>query len=64
MISTTLRSSNTEMKKQLIDYTNEELISYLDINTKTSLPVLTGILSEILRRMNENKPLLPKDEED
>ena len=43
----------------LKDYTNEELLEYLENNTTTELGCLSGLLSEILRRMNEISPLLP-----
>lgn len=46
--------------KSLRDFTNEELIEYLSLNQVTDLRKLSGIMSEILRRMNEKSPLLPK----
>jgi hypothetical protein len=44
--------------KSLKDYTNEELISYLNNNEMVDLSMMAGILSEILKRMNKNKMLL------
>lgn len=54
----------TSRYKSLRDYTNEELISYLNNNMTTDLSMMSGLLSEILRRMNEQKPLLPEKNED
>lgn len=50
--------------KDLKDYTNAELISYLDNNTTVDLSMMAGLLSEVLRRMNKIKPLLPEEEKD
>lgn len=50
--------------KGLPDYTNEELIYYINNNMTVDLSMMAGILSEILRRMNEKKPLLPPDDTD
>jgi len=50
--------------KSLKDYTNEELIGYLNNNITIDLSKMTGILSEILRRMNERSSLLPEDKQD
>lgn len=50
--------------KSLRDYTNEELISYLDRNESTDLTMMSGLLSEILRRMNEKTPILPIEKTD
>lgn len=44
--------------KSLKDYSDEELIWFLDHNTQIDLQKLSGITSEILRRMNHVKPLL------
>lgn len=49
--------------KSLKEYTNEELILFLNRNEVTELSRMAGIVSEILRRMNEIKPLLPKEVE-
>jgi len=50
--------------RSLPDYTNEELIGYLNNNMTTDLSMMAGLLSEILRRMNERSPLLPEDNQD
>jgi len=47
----------------LREYTNAELIELLQHNNTLELRCLSGILSEILRRMNEISPLLPLKEE-
>lgn len=60
------RSLPTEGDKRyrsLHDYTDEELISYLNNNMTTDLSMMSGLLSEILRRMNEKSPILPKKED-
>ncbi len=57
--SLALRREDKEYRS-LRDYTDEELISYLENNMVTDLTMLIGLLSEILRRMNEKTPLLPK----
>lgn len=49
--------------KSLRDYTDDELIAYLDKNMTTDLSKMSGLVSEILRRMNERNSLLPKKEE-
>lgn len=49
--------------KSLKEYTNEELILFLNRNQVTCLSELSGIVSEILRRMNEIKPLFPNEKE-
>lgn len=46
--------------KNLKDYSNEELIWFLENNTRTCLSMMSGITSEILRRMNKEYPILPK----
>ncbi len=47
--------------KSLRDIDNKDLIEYLDDNdTLSSIPLIC-ICSEILRRMNEIKPLFDKD---
>ena len=48
--------------KCLRDFTNEELIVFLNANESTDFMYLTGITSEILRRMNEKRPLFPKED--
>ena len=48
-------------RKSLKDYTNEELITFLDNNECVELNMLTGFVAEILRRMNEETPLLKDD---
>ncbi len=50
--------------RSLRDFTNEELISCLNNNETTDLSKMTGLLSEILRRMNERQPLFPKGSND
>lgn len=50
------------MRNTLRDFTNEELLECLEKNQTMELSRLPGICSEILRRMNQQKPLL-KDEE-
>lgn len=50
--------------KSLPDYTNEELMFYINNNMTVDLSMMAGILSEILRRMNQIKPLLPEEEKD
>lgn len=50
--------------RSLRDYTNEELISYLNNNMTTDLQMMAGLMSEILRRMNEKSPLLTSEDED
>ena len=49
--------------KSLRDYSNNELINLLNENEKEELIKMAGVVSEILRRMNEVRPLLQKDEE-
>ncbi len=44
----------------LTDFTDKELIRFLDNNETISLKYLGAICSEILRRMNNNKDLLPE----
>ena len=53
-----------ENYKSLRDYTDDELISYLDKNMTTDLHKMSGFVSEILRRMNERNSLLPKKQEE
>lgn len=43
--------------KLLNEYTNEELIGILDNNNKEQMSELGAICSEILRRLNDIKPL-------
>lgn len=50
--------------KSLKDYKNEELIEYLNNNQVIDLMEMSGIMSEILRRMNRIRPLFPKDDTD
>lgn len=50
--------------KSLRNYTNAELMSYLRDNECTDLSMMSGLLSEILRRMNEIKPLLDEENQD
>lgn len=47
-------------RKNLSEYTNEELIFILDNNEKIELRELAGIVSEVLRRMNQQKPIFEK----
>jgi len=49
--------------KSLRDFTNDELLKYLEYNEKLDLLVLSGIVSEILRRMNEKEKLLEVENE-
>lgn len=44
--------------KSLKSYTDEELIEALQVNESIEMIRLAGLCSEILRRMNEIKPLL------
>jgi hypothetical protein len=48
-------------RKRLRDYTNEELIEIINDNENVDLYTVSGYLSEILRRMNENSPIFPKE---
>lgn len=41
--------------KPLKDHTDEELYEFLDNNQSTTLQILSGICSEILRRMIRGK---------
>lgn len=50
--------------RSLKDYTNDELIYFINCNESTDLHMMSGILSEILRRMNEKKPLLNEENKD
>lgn len=54
----TVSSEEKKEFKSLRDYTNKELLSHLDRNNTTNLQLLAGFISEILRRMNDIKPLL------
>lgn len=47
--------------KSLKEYTNDELILFLQRNELIELNKIGAIVSEILRRMNEKKPLLPEE---
>jgi len=49
--------------KSLRDFTDEELIYYINNNETTDFSRLTGAMSEILRRMNEKNPILPKKDQ-
>lgn len=51
------------MSKKVRDFTNEELIFYLNRNEDIRPSYLIEIISEILRRMDEKTPLLPEEEE-
>lgn len=57
-LKTCLPREGEKNYKSLRDYTNEELIYCLDNNLSTDLFKLSGVMSEILRRMNERSPLL------
>lgn len=48
--------------KSLRDYKNSELLEILQKNEVTDLQKLSGICSEILRRINEKFPLLEEDQ--
>jgi hypothetical protein len=48
------------MPKPLKDYTNEELVAYIYNNEVCEMSRLAAVCSEILRRMNEQSPLLKK----
>ncbi len=50
---------STRRKDSLKDYTNQELINYINNNDINDLTMMSGITSEILRRMNDISPLLP-----
>jgi hypothetical protein len=49
--------------KSLKEYSNEDLINFLENNENMDVHALAGIASEILRRMNLKRPLF-SDEED
>lgn len=51
-------------KIKLADFTDDELITFLDNNHAIDLRLLSGICSEVLRRMNKIKRLLPEDGKD
>lgn len=51
------------MSKKVRDFTNEELIFYLNRNEDIRPSYLIEVISEILRRMDEKTPLLPEEEE-
>jgi hypothetical protein len=55
--------NNKNKRKPLSEYSNDELIQFIETNCSRDLQELSGICSEILKRMNKIKPLLPKDEE-
>lgn len=59
-----LSRDGTQGYKSLKDYTNVELISYLDNNMNVDLSMMARLLSEILRRMNEIESLLPEKQQD
>ena len=46
--------------KPLKDFTDEELIFVIENNETIQIQLLAPICSEILRRMNNNKALLPE----
>lgn len=48
--------------KNLKDYSDEELMWFLDHNITVDLHRLSGITSEILRRMNKQSPILKNTE--
>lgn len=50
------------MSMSLRDLTNEQLISYLNKNETLRRSYLLEVIAETLRRMNENEPLLPKED--
>lgn len=49
--------------KRLTDFSDQELLDLLKKNGEEDLRFMAGICSEILRRMNELKPLLEKNKE-
>ena len=49
-----------QYKQSLKDYTDKELIDILNMNESMEGSKLTYFCSEILRRMNNNKDLLPE----
>lgn len=51
------------MSKKVRDFTNEELIFYLNRNEDIRPSYMIEIISEILRRMDEKTPLLPEEDE-
>lgn len=50
-------------RKQLKDYSDEELYAFLEINEKIDLKELAGICSEILKRQIKGKFKLNSSEE-
>jgi hypothetical protein len=58
MFSRMMPSKGDPDYKSLRDYTDDELIAFLEKNESMTLSRLSGITSEILRRMNEKSPLL------
>lgn len=50
--------------KRLTDFSDQELLDYLKRNGQEDLRLMAGICSEILRRMNELKPLLEKNKDE
>ena len=53
--------SNFTIYGSLRDFTNEQLVSYLNNNMSTEVNMMSGVLSEVLRRMNERSPLFPQE---
>ena len=49
-----------ENYKSLTEFTDKELLEYLDNNENIQLKILAGICSEVLRRMNEREGFLKK----
>lgn len=56
--------NNIPFGKQLNEYTDEQLVELINNNNQICLKLLSGITSEILRRMNQRKPLLSKQDQD
>ena len=52
------------MISKLREFTDEELIIFLENNHMMDVGLLAGICSEVLRRMNKINPLLPKEGKD
>lgn len=50
--------------KRLTEFSDQELLDYLKRNGQVDLHLIAGICSEILRRMNELKPLLEKNKDE
>lgn len=45
--------------RNIRDYSNEELICFIDENHSVDRRTLTSVVSEILRRLNQAQPLFP-----